>query len=357
MHGASFWTESYKEEINDFLSFISRISCDSKYRCKYTKMISEHPGHLHPSNPLIERRLLLYRHTVFFSIESFFFMKRRENKGKRPRGIEGSVLTFILSVLKKYFLIINPYDSNKDLISKHIFSPTPDFNIFFNKGWIQNLAFGTQFMIQKYSPSVFKICVLDKKNEDESAGTGFLFKITSSNNKTIACLITNAHVVEGKELKEVFNCKRQNLNVKKVITSEGEKKIDIAALILENEEVNQLETFHFFPYYDIAGDILTMGFPRVPFSRNNSLLVHSGQLNGFTNRLDDNTERFVISARIGPGSSGGPVITYFGGLIGMIEEQSYCEDDYEKGILPYNMAIDSNSIIDFLNQKVTPKEK
>ncbi|MBD0365431.1 MAG: trypsin-like peptidase domain-containing protein [Flavisolibacter sp.] len=62
---------------------------------------------------------------------------------------------------------------------------------------IKNLIFGFNYIIERYSNSVFKIDVKQKnKGDDFSIGTGFLFRYRKTDGTVISTVITNRHVIE-----------------------------------------------------------------------------------------------------------------------------------------------------------------
>jgi len=100
--------------------------------------------------------------------------------------------------------------------------------------------------------------------------------------------------------------------------------------------------------FRILDNIITMGYPIVPMTRDGYLLCHGGEINSVVHNYSGQ-EYFLFSAKTSSGNSGSPVIDKFGNVVGIVTEELFERDQfYKKGKLPYYGAIPSSYILDFL---------
>jgi S1-C subfamily serine protease len=213
---------------------------------------------------------------------------------------------------------------------------------------IKNVMFGLNYSVNHFEKSIFKIEHIDNQRK-HSIGTGFHFAVKSQDGVILSFIITNKHVVENAYELNLFNQDNLVCEYRDIITSDT---IDLAAFILKEDL--KVESFNFNEEPNILDDILTMGFPSVPMTRDSYLLCHKGEINAFVKDYQGN-DHILISAKTSSGNSGGPIIDVTGRLVGIVTKEFFDEHQLlNKGKLPYYAGIISADIRSFLNEKVIP---
>lgn len=93
--------------------------------------------------------------------------------------------------------------------------------------------------------------------------------------------------------------------------------------------------------------IITAGFPRIKMTQASPLLFHSGEINGIVGEQAAGTLEMVISCNVAPGTSGGPVLSEYGEVIGLVHER--VETASITGMANYGMAIPVMQIVSDLS--------
>lgn len=75
-----------------------------------------------------------------------------------------------------------------------------------------------------------------------------------------------------------------------------------------------------------AEQVVTLGYPRVPLSRDPALLMHSGEITTPAVKTLKGENLFLYSAVARPGNSGGPVIASSGYVVGLVTEELSTEE-------------------------------
>jgi S1-C subfamily serine protease len=210
----------------------------------------------------------------------------------------------------------------------------------FENDLIANAIHEWQFIIDKYSASIFMI-EHTEVNGDKSIGTGFL----TDPFKRIPMIVTNKHVVEGAKHLCIKNKNDETVNHKHIFE---DSKRDLAYIILE--PYAQAKTFLFGPTRPVLSEIITIGYPAVPMTRQPYQLCHKGEINSFVKDYQNN-DLFLFSAKTSAGNSGSPVIDEYGLIAGIVTQELFEKSDFQnKGRLPYYAAIPANEIIDGINE-------
>ncbi len=201
---------------------------------------------------------------------------------------------------------------------------------------IDNLIFGFEYIIEKYSDSVVKIENTDFTNKI-SIGTGFFNHYFDG-----LKIITNAHVLESAKKLRIFSERNEEFKILKVRKS---TKKDIAIIEIENPP--SVIPFSFNPQPKILDEIITIGYPSIPMVREAYQIFHKGEVNSLVQDYSGN-RLFLISAKTSSGNSGSPVIDSTGRVIGMVTKELFDKGELEAtGKLPYYAAI---SVIEILNE-------
>jgi hypothetical protein len=212
----------------------------------------------------------------------------------------------------------------------------------YDRNLILNTICGWQYIVEKYTNSVFKIEHIDVEG-GVSIGTGFYF---AASNETIAkyVIITNKHVVENAKTINVFNKADKKIQYKKIISDPDS---DLAYIVLE--KALPIPTFHFNVETNVLTEIVTIGYPSVPMSKLAYQLAHRGEVNSFIETYHGN-KRFIFSAKTSSGNSGSPILDKYGMIIGIATEELFEKEQFfEKGKLPYYAGIPATDIIKSLN--------
>lgn len=183
-------------------------------------------------------------------------------------------------------------------------------------------------------------------------------------------LVTAAHVVNEGKIEEIVSeyCS-QDLEIEKIICHSDER-VDLA-ILKTNLDLNHYLTktaIHGSPegfvqtdhieigshLDDWIGDelvlskVLLMGYPPVPFSRDPVLLASEGEVNAVVDKYNGPHPHFVISNMGRGGYSGGPVLSEFGFLLGVLTESLVVNNQSEE--LGYSSAISVEPLLVLLQE-------
>lgn len=183
-------------------------------------------------------------------------------------------------------------------------------------------------------------------------------------------LVTAAHVVNEGKIEEIVSeyCS-QDLEIEKIICHSDER-VDLA-ILKTNLDLNHYLTktaIHGSPegfvqtdHIEIGGHlddwigdelvlskVLLMGYPPVPFSRDPVLLASEGEVNAVVDKYNGPHPHFVISNMGRGGYSGGPVLSEFGFLLGVLTESLVVNNQSEE--LGYSSAISIEPLLVLLQE-------
>lgn len=183
-------------------------------------------------------------------------------------------------------------------------------------------------------------------------------------------LVTAAHVVNGGKIEEIVSeyCS-QDLEIEKIICHSDER-VDLA-ILKTNLDLNHYltktakhgspEGFVQTDHIEIGGHlddwigdelvlskVLLMGYPPVPFSRDPVLLASEGEVNAVVDKYNGPHPHFVISNMGRGGYSGGPVLSEFGFLLGVLTESLVVNNQSEE--LGYSSAISVEPLLVLLQE-------
>ncbi|MEM5733083.1 serine protease [Shewanella algae] len=183
-------------------------------------------------------------------------------------------------------------------------------------------------------------------------------------------LVTAAHVVNGGRIEEIVSeyCS-QNLEIEKIICHR-DQRVDLA-ILKTNLDLNHYltkTTIHGAPegfvqtdHIEIGGHlddwigdelvlskVLLMGYPPIPFSSGPVLLASEGEVNAVVDKYNGPHLHFVISNMGRGGYSGGPVLSEFGFLLGVLTESLVVNNQSEE--LGYSSAISVEPLLVLLQE-------
>jgi hypothetical protein len=188
---------------------------------------------------------------------------------------------------------------------------------FFNDtGLAHNIVFGVSHMIARVSHAVPAINVRNE-NGDIECGSGIVLRRSMSQEPAI--LITNKHVLEGKDIIDVVS---NNTGMEILGGPIFHSFADLAAIrIMPTPDMPLVPIDNDAP---VLTPIVSLGYPRVPYAAGQFLLAHRGEVNGSMTALSG--EQFlVISCHVSPGNSGGPIVTEAGFCAGIVTQSGIGE--------------------------------
>lgn len=188
--------------------------------------------------------------------------------------------------------------------------------------WVTEIL-GFNYLIERTKDLVIQITGINIDG-DPHCGSGLLF-----NESTI---ITCAHVIKDMELDV-----EQYIQGKKsrVIFQKTHDKIDVGVIKLDNKF--KLTDGLSFAEYNILDEILILGFPKIPLSRQAELICQKGEINGAIEDFDGN-KYFLYSTFTKPGNSGGPIFNSLGNIVGIVSREIF-NKDVEYNQVPFCLGI------------------
>jgi S1-C subfamily serine protease len=155
-------------------------------------------------------------------------------------------------------------------------------------------------------------------------------------------IVTARHVIEGRAIESVRGGYHKDLAVKRILFPSDEK-VDLAILETDfslayymssvsyvgDQRRNSAKTDHIplgFHLDDWVGDefvlskVLLLGYPSIPLSREPTLVAAVGEVNAVVDKYNGPHPHFIISPSPRGGFSGGPVISEYGFLLGVLTE-------------------------------------
>jgi S1-C subfamily serine protease len=214
---------------------------------------------------------------------------------------------------------------------------------------LDNTIRGTNYILSKYS---YGLCHIEVENSEGEmyGGTGFIVRV-SKQKHTYSFVITNKHVVDPAFWKiNRILVPVGSISARKTWIS---SQHDLAAI--EIEKTAAQASFNFSISSMHLQNVIAIGYPFVARVDRPVIMVHQGQINGFSDTIDGERLMF-ISASVSPGSSGGPVLNELGLVVGVTtqsNEGDYCVDvGGERKLFRsvHHAAIPADGVITFLDE-------
>jgi len=213
----------------------------------------------------------------------------------------------------------------------------------YNQNLLLNVLLGWNYIIDKYAESVIKIENIDSKG-NISIGTGFYAKVKMGS-RVFPYIITNKHVVETAAKINLFSNKDVPIEFIVIVC---DSKRDLAYIGLK-EFINE-SPFVLNSQLEVLSEIVTMGYPSVPMTKEAYQIYHKGEVNSFVEDYENN-KLFLFSAKTSSGNSGSPIIDKYGMVVGIITEELFEKEAfYDKGKLPYYAAIPASEINESISE-------
>ncbi|MDI9859879.1 S1 family peptidase [Flectobacillus roseus] len=257
-----------------------------------------------------------------------------------PNGIPDDLINRILNRFESNHIIQITDHYNMTPRERYYKACVPIAKFLNDKHMLLSKVLGFNYVAKTYNKSVFKI---DIKDDDSNTNIGNAFLCTFLN-KTF--LISNFHVTGSKISNfKVFDIDNHEYTVNNLIYCE---KRDLS--IVKLDSYGDAVAFKLSNDLVLLSEILTIGYPPVPFTRDSYLLLHKGEINSIVQTYN-NLDFFIFSAKTNPGNSGGPVVNSYGNVLGIITQQLEEQEWYKNSKLPYYAAIPSKIIMDFISEK------
>jgi hypothetical protein len=216
-------------------------------------------------------------------------------------------------------------------------------------------------LYQSYKPALVRVTVQTNAGD---LSTGTAFHIGDG------WLVTAAHVLKDGVIQEVVSERyAQSLRVESTIFNKDDR-IDLALMKTDLDLSHYLEMttvqrapegFDQMDHIEIGGHlddwlgdelvlskVLLMGYPPVPSSRGAVLLASEGEVNAIVDKYSGPHPHFIISCPARGGFSGGPVLSEYGFLLGVLTESLVVNDkDAETG---YSSAISVEPLLAMLHE-------
>ena len=231
--------------------------------------------------------------------------------------------------------------------------------IFRLTGFIENILYGPSFILKRYAASVPAINV-KTKDKDEQSGTGIYCKYKVQD--TIrSFILTNRHVVENncilsveagsvqyECLGEPIMCNHADLALIEVLP-----KLEARTVCLLGSDPDTLT------------DVISLGYPRVPFADGQYAFAHKGEVNGRL-KTTMGEQYLAISCHVSPGNSGGPIFDQKGECVGLVAESKISlfepmggqgKENPVSDAAIYHMAVPADEIDKFLDEAIGPNRQ
>lgn len=210
---------------------------------------------------------------------------------------------------------------------------------------VDNVVFGAAYMVNSRRKAIPAINVR-LPSGDLHCGTGLLVQYTSKSTNQSA-ILTNRHVLEGNEVVGVIAD-----DFAYVVSGQAEMCdfADLAVLPVEDDDLPV--GFLIAPRAKLLSTVISVGYPLIPTAAEQYALCHRGEINGMIRDVHGQ-EFLAISNHVGPGNSGGPLLSEEGYCVGVVTQSGvgdFGSDDSPAGTYrsTYHMAISNDSIQKFL---------
>jgi hypothetical protein len=168
-------------------------------------------------------------------------------------------------------------------------------------------ALGPEFILHAFSHVIVQVTGRDR-NSDVRAGTGLIIAPN--------WLLTCAHVLDRMKIDDRQLFSGLQFGVRQTLSH---SEMDVGLIEISPAFVS-LEGLA-FRQPRIAEEVYTLGYPRIPLSREPALVMHRGEVTNEQITTFSNNTLFLYSAIARPGNSGGPIISSTGNVVGIVTEE------------------------------------
>jgi hypothetical protein len=190
-------------------------------------------------------------------------------------------------------------------------------------------ALGAEFIVKMFSTVTVQITGKNASG-DVCAGTGLVIDPH--------WLLTCAHVVKEMVVDEVQSIAGRRVTVGR---TEAHQDVDIG-LVQVSPGLPCLPGLAFRDP-SLAETVFTVGYPRIPLSREPALIMQRGEITNPDVTTLSGRRLFLYSAIARPGNSGGPVIASTGQVVGVVTEE--LSEGGDKSRIPFHAGISTAEIV------------
>ncbi len=167
-------------------------------------------------------------------------------------------------------------------------------------------ALGPEYIYRVYSAATCQI--IGTLKGEGRAGTAL---IVAPN-----WLLTCAHVIRDMAVSEQQYLRDQHFTVTDTLAHES---IDIGLV----KTLEELPVTPGLSFRDprVGEPVFTIGYPRIPLSKESSLILHRGEITNPEMTMMSGDKIFTYSAIARPGNSGGPIVGEHGSVIGVVTHE------------------------------------
>lgn len=164
-----------------------------------------------------------------------------------------------------------------------------------------------------YLDAILAIDVL--KSGEQYRGTGFIYSRISSEEKFIVTAKHNVDKDDGVIVKSISSALNGGSEVA-VGSWRLHPELDLA---IAPTKFSPPRSFRSVGRADVLETVVSLGYPRIPTAFTDHVLAHRGEVNAINvESMLCKGRHIVISNLVGPGSSGGPVFSTYGILLGVV---------------------------------------
>lgn len=203
--------------------------------------------------------------------------------------------------------------------------------------WLARVL-GPEFLYNVYAQATVQITGVTEDG-DAHAGTGLVIAPN--------WILTCAHVLTDMQVDESQSILGMQ---RRVIRTLPHPSVDVG--LLEVEQPMPLLPGIAFRSPVVAESVFTLGYPRVPLSREAALVMQRGEVTNPSVTLLDGSVVFLYSAIARPGNSGGPILSDMGHVVGIVtEELSEQAEDFR---IPFHAGIQTQELVQALAELHAP---
>ena len=199
-------------------------------------------------------------------------------------------------------------------------------------------ALGPEFLYNIYAQATIQITGITKDG-DAHAGTGLVIAPN--------WILTCAHVLTDMQVDEEQSILGAH---RRIIRTLPHPNVDVG--LLEVEQPMPLLPGVAFRNPVVAESVFTLGYPRVPLSRESALVMQRGEVTNPSVTLLDGSVAFLYSAIARPGNSGGPILSDTGHVVGIVTKE--LSEQAEGFRMPFHAGIKTQELVQALAELQVP---
>lgn len=211
------------------------------------------------------------------------------------------------------------------------------------KSILGSCSFGERYLVDHLHRSVAEI-IIEDENGEQFTGSGVVVSLTSPLVKSCRILTCkhNLYSANGTRYKIIdVKVGDESFSPVNIFVC---NEVDACCVVLDrigNTFPLPLGNPH------VLLPVITAGFPRTKLTSASPLLFHKGEINGISGTIEAGDMEMILSCDVAPGSSGGPVLSEYGAVLGLVTE--LVETAFLDGKAKFGVAIPSMQIVSELS--------